>query len=142
MEVDLIAHEPAISQLLFLTWDSRGRLWVIQYRQYQYPAGLKVVRYDQYLRAVFDKVPEPPPLGALGLDRVVWQPETIRMNLDDLRAVNTSLMPEQLLRELTDEQIKDLMAYMSLGAAKTRVSEGAPVDGSDSSPEVTRQQDN
>jgi hypothetical protein len=24
-------------------------------------AGLKVIKYDQYLRAVFDKVPPPPP---------------------------------------------------------------------------------
>src|SRR5688500_7006522 len=57
--IDLIAHEPEISQPLLLSWDSRGRMWVVQYRQYQYPAGLKVVRFDQYLRAVFDKVPEP-----------------------------------------------------------------------------------
>ncbi len=69
-EVDLVAHEPEISQPLFLTWDSRGRMWVIQYRQYQFPAGLKVVRYDQHLRAVFDRVPEPPPLGTPGLDKV------------------------------------------------------------------------
>ena len=67
MTVDLIAHEPEVSQPLFLTWDSRGRMWVLQYRQYQYPAGLKVVRFDQYLRAVFDKIPEPPPKGVKGL---------------------------------------------------------------------------
>ncbi|MCA9214851.1 MAG: c-type cytochrome [Planctomycetales bacterium] len=68
--IDLVAAEPAISQPLFLSWDSRGRLWVVQYRQYQYPAGLKVVRYDQHLRAVFDKVPEPPPRGPVGKDRI------------------------------------------------------------------------
>lgn len=68
--IDLVAHEPEISQPLFLSWDSRGRMWVVQYRQYQFPAGLKVVRYDQHLRAVFDKVPEPPPHGTPGLDRI------------------------------------------------------------------------
>ncbi|TWU50887.1 Cytochrome c [Rubripirellula tenax] len=68
--IDLIANEPDVAQPLFCSWDSKGRLWVVQYRQYQYPAGLKVVRFDQYLRAVFDKVPEPPPHGAPGLDKI------------------------------------------------------------------------
>ncbi|KAA5547162.1 c-type cytochrome [Roseiconus nitratireducens] len=70
LELDLVAGEPAISQPLFLSWDSRGRMWVVQYRQYQYPAGLKVVRFDQYLRAVFDRVPQPPPMGTPGADRL------------------------------------------------------------------------
>ncbi len=69
-QIDLVASEPDISQPLFLTWDSRGRMWAVQYRQYQYPAGLKVVRYDQHLRAVFDKVPEPPPRGTPGADKI------------------------------------------------------------------------
>lgn len=68
--IDLVASEPEVSQPLFLTWDSRGRMWVVQYRQYQFPAGLKIVRYDQHLRAVFDKVPEPPPRGTPGLDKI------------------------------------------------------------------------
>lgn len=70
LEIELVAHEPNVEQPLFMTWDSRGRLWVVEYRQYQYPAGLKVVRYDQYLRAVFDKTPLPPPDGTRGLDRI------------------------------------------------------------------------
>ena len=69
-EIDLVASEPAVSQPLFLSWDSRGRMWVVQYRQYQFPAGLKIVRYDQHLRAVFDKVPEPPPHGPRGADKI------------------------------------------------------------------------
>lgn len=68
LAIDLVAHEPQVTQPLFLSWDSRGRMWVVQYRQYQYPAGLKVVRFDQYLRAVFDKTPEPPPRGTKGAD--------------------------------------------------------------------------
>jgi putative heme-binding domain-containing protein len=68
LQIDLVASEPAVSQPLFLSWDSRGRMWVVQYRQYQFPAGLKVTKYDQHLRAVFDKVPEPPPLGVSGKD--------------------------------------------------------------------------
>ena len=68
-EMELVASEPTVEQPLFMTFDSRGRLWVVQYRQYPFPAGLKVVKYDQYLRAVFDKVPAPPPHGEKGPTR-------------------------------------------------------------------------
>jgi hypothetical protein len=40
LSIELVASEPEISQPLFLSWDSAGRMWVVQYRQYQYPAGL------------------------------------------------------------------------------------------------------
>jgi len=69
--VDLMASEPDVRQPLYMSWDSRGRLWVMEYLQYQFPAGLKVVSYDQHLRAQFDKVPEPPPKGVKGADQVV-----------------------------------------------------------------------
>lgn len=69
-EIELMAAEPDVSQPLFATWDSKGRLWVVQYRQYQFPAGLKIVSYDNHLRAVFDKVPEPPPHGTPGADKI------------------------------------------------------------------------
>lgn len=69
--VDLMAAEPEVEQPLYMSWDSRGRLWVMLYRQYQFPAGLKVVSYDQHLRAKFDKVPLPPPRGEKGADKVV-----------------------------------------------------------------------
>ncbi|HRQ90905.1 MAG TPA: dehydrogenase, partial [Bacteroidia bacterium] len=68
--VDLVAAEPDVEQPLFLTWDSRGRLWAVLYRQYQFPAGLKIVEYDNHLRARFDKIPLPPPKGETGQDIV------------------------------------------------------------------------
>ena len=68
LTVDLLAAEPAITQPIHVSWDSQGRLWVVQYRQYPFPAGLKVVSYDQHLRAQFDKVPLPPPSGEKGAD--------------------------------------------------------------------------
>ncbi len=68
LTVDLIASEPAITQPIHVSWDSQGRLWVVQYRQYPFPAGLKVVSYDTHLRAQFDKVPLPPPSGEKGAD--------------------------------------------------------------------------
>ena len=68
LAVDLVASEPAITQPIHVSWDSQGRLWLVQYRQYPFPAGLKVVSYDQHLRAQFDKVPLPPPSGEKGAD--------------------------------------------------------------------------
>lgn len=75
-QIQLVAGEPIVEQPLFLSWDSRGRMWVVHYRQYQFPAGLKVIRYDQHLRAVFDKVPDPPPHGTLGHDKITVHEDT------------------------------------------------------------------
>src|SRR4051812_32555974 len=53
--------EPAVAQPLPISFAARGRMWVLQYRQYPLPAGLKAVEMDQYLRTRYDRVPEPPP---------------------------------------------------------------------------------
>lgn len=68
--IDLMASEPEVEQPLYGSWDSRGRFYVTQYRQYQFPAGLKIISYDQHLRAKFDKVPLPPPRGEKGADKI------------------------------------------------------------------------
>lgn len=68
--IDLMASEPVVEQPLYSSWDSKGRMWVTQYRQYQFPAGLKIISYDQHLRAKFDKVPLPPPRGEKGADKI------------------------------------------------------------------------
>jgi len=70
VQMELVAAEPTVMQPLSMNFDERGRLWVVQYRQYPFPAGLKVIRYDQYLRAIFDRVPPPPPNHIRGLDRI------------------------------------------------------------------------
>lgn len=70
LKISVAAHEPAISQPLNIYFDERGRMWVVQYLQYPFPAGLKIVKYDEYLRAVFDKVPPPPPHHFKGKDRI------------------------------------------------------------------------
>src|SRR5688572_16469275 len=69
-EVSVVASEPEIRQPLSITFDERGRMWVIQYLQYPKPAGLKPVKVDQYLRTKYDRVPEPPPRGVKGADRI------------------------------------------------------------------------
>jgi glucose/arabinose dehydrogenase len=76
LEIELVAAELVVTQPLFLSWDSRGRMWVVHYRQYQYAAGLKVIRFDQHLRAVFDKVPDPPPHGIPGVDKITVHEDT------------------------------------------------------------------
>ncbi len=67
---ELVASEPVIRQPLNLHFDERGRLWVVQYIQYPFFAGLKVVKYDEHLRAVFDKVPPAPPNHTPGADKI------------------------------------------------------------------------
>ena len=66
----LVASEPNIRQPISISFDDRGRMWVIQYLQYPTPAGLKPVKVDQYLRTTYDKIPEPPPRGPKGADRI------------------------------------------------------------------------
>jgi hypothetical protein len=41
LELELVLAEPLIAQPLHLSFDERGRLWVVEYRQYPEPAGLK-----------------------------------------------------------------------------------------------------
>ncbi|RIK81024.1 MAG: hypothetical protein DCC68_09795 [Planctomycetota bacterium] len=69
-EISLVASEPDIRQPVAMNFDERGRLWVVQYLQYPDPAGLKKVKVDQYMRTRFDRVPEPPPRGPKGADRI------------------------------------------------------------------------
>jgi len=75
-EMKLVATEPTVRQPLYMNWDDRGRMWVVQYLQYPFPAGLKVVKYDQYLRAVFDKVPPAPPNHFPGQDKITVLEDT------------------------------------------------------------------
>lgn len=76
LEVEQVLAEPTVRQPLFVDWDERGRMWVVEYIQYPYPAGLKMVSRDEYWRAVYDKVPAPPPHGARGLDRITIHEDT------------------------------------------------------------------
>jgi putative membrane-bound dehydrogenase-like protein len=68
--VKCVAHEPMIRQPLSVSFDERGRMWVLQYLQYPNPAGLRPLKQDQYLRTIWDRIPEPPPKGPKGLDKI------------------------------------------------------------------------
>src|SRR5262245_49203658 len=69
-QVRLVAGEPMIRKPVALEFDDRGRLWVLQYLQYPNPAGLKRVQVDRYSRTIYDRIPEPPPRGPKGADRI------------------------------------------------------------------------
>lgn len=70
LEIGLVVAEPQISQPLSISFDDFGRMWVLQYRQFPNPNGLKPVQVDNWLRTKYDKLPEPPPKGPKGNDRI------------------------------------------------------------------------
>lgn len=78
LKVGLVASEPMIVQPVAIEFDDRGRLWVIQYLQYPNPAGLQRVKVDRYSRTAYDKIPEPPPRGPKGADRITILEHTDR----------------------------------------------------------------
>jgi putative heme-binding domain-containing protein len=70
LQVDQVLTEPDVRQPVFLNFDERGRMWVVEYLQYPFPAGLKMLSHDSVWRAVYDKVPPPPPHHFVGADRI------------------------------------------------------------------------
>src|SRR5262245_15398362 len=66
----LVAGEPIVRQPVAIDFDERGRLWVMQYLQYPNPAGLNRVKVDRFSRTAYDRIPEPPPHGPQGQDRL------------------------------------------------------------------------
>ena len=76
LATDLLLSEPLVAQPTHFSFDGRGRLWVAQYRQYPYPAGLKMLSRDKYYRAHYDKVPPPPPGHDHGADIISVHEDT------------------------------------------------------------------
>ncbi|MDX2039352.1 MAG: HEAT repeat domain-containing protein [Isosphaeraceae bacterium] len=70
LESRLVASEPLIRQPVAVDFDDRGRLWVIQYLQYPNPKGLERVEVDRFSRTKYDRIPDPPPKGPRGSDRI------------------------------------------------------------------------
>ncbi|MBM4069246.1 MAG: c-type cytochrome [Planctomycetes bacterium] len=68
--IEQVLAEPVVRQPVFLNFDERGRMWVVQYLQYPNPAGLKILSRDAYWRIVYDKVPPPPPRHFRGKDKI------------------------------------------------------------------------
>jgi putative heme-binding domain-containing protein len=76
LKLEQVLAEPTVTQPIFLNFDERGRMWVVQYRQYPFPAGLKILSEDKFLRAVYDKVPPPPPHHFKGRDKITIHEDT------------------------------------------------------------------
>lgn len=76
LELQLFAAEPMVRQPVSMSFDHRGRLWVLQYLQYPNPNGLSPTAVDQYLRTKYDRVPEPPPRGPKGDDCITILEDT------------------------------------------------------------------
>ena len=76
LRATLFASEPMIVQPVAIEFDDRGRLWVIQYLQYPNPSGLQRVKVDRFSRTIYDKIPEPPPRGPKGADRITILEDT------------------------------------------------------------------
>ncbi|MBT4799869.1 MAG: hypothetical protein HON81_16285, partial [Verrucomicrobia bacterium] len=68
LAVEGLLSEPEIAQPTHFSFDARGRLWVAQYRQYPYPAGLKMTGRDQYYRSKYNRIPPAPPHHDRGVD--------------------------------------------------------------------------
>src|SRR5262245_26059767 len=76
LEWEQVLAEPVVRQPVSVSFDERGRLWVVQYLQYPHPAGLKMLSRDKYWRAVYDKVPPPPPHHFRGKDKITIHEDT------------------------------------------------------------------
>ena len=87
LRFDQVLAEPIVKQPLSLSFDERGRLWVVQYIQYPHPAGLKVMSRDIFWRVVYDKVPAPPPNHFRGKDIVSIHEDTQGTGVFDKHSV-------------------------------------------------------
>ncbi|QDV15644.1 Cytochrome c [Gimesia panareensis] len=76
LKLEQVLAEPIVRQPIFLNFDERGRMWVINYLQYPYPEGLRILSKDKHHRAVYDKVPLPPPHGEKGDDKITIHEDT------------------------------------------------------------------
>ena len=161
LRIELLLVEPTIAQPVFLNFDERGRMWVVEYRQYPEPAGLTMLSRDSVWRIVYDKIP-PPPAGVRGRDRITIHEDSdgdgtldkhtffvdgldiatadgralsgvlidqdpqvvvlraseardvivLRDQLEEMKPYQASLMPEGLLKGLSDKETRDLLAYL------------------------------
>jgi len=78
LRAELLLAEPTIAQPNFFNFDERGRLWMVNYRQYPEPAGLTALSRDRHWRTTYDKVPPPPghPDFVRGRDQITVHSDT------------------------------------------------------------------
>jgi putative membrane-bound dehydrogenase-like protein len=76
LRFELVLSEPQVRQPVHISFDERGRLWVVQYLQYPSPAGLQLLSRDSVWRVQYDKVPPPPPHHIRGADKITIHEDT------------------------------------------------------------------
>ena len=99
LAVDLILSEPLVAQPTHVSFDERGRMWIAQYRQYPYPAGVTMISRDKYYRGKYDRMPPAPPHNDRGRDIISVHEDTDgdgiydkhKVVLDGLNMANASL---------------------------------------------------
>jgi putative membrane-bound dehydrogenase-like protein len=74
LRLDPVLAEPAVRRPVSISFDERGRIWVVQYLQYPVPAGVKIVQRDQFWRVQYD--PPVPPRDAKGRDVITIHEDT------------------------------------------------------------------
>jgi putative heme-binding domain-containing protein len=87
LRFDQVLAEPIVKQPVSISFDERGRLWVVQYLQYPHPAGMKILSRDKFWRVVYDKTSPPPPHHFRGLDRITIHEDTKGSGVFDKHAV-------------------------------------------------------
>jgi len=76
LKIEQVLAEPDVKQPIFQNFDERGRMWVMNYLQYPYPQGLKILSKDKHHRSVYDKVPLAPPHHERGADKITIHEDT------------------------------------------------------------------
>ena len=61
LKLELVLREPQIGNPLYLNFDEHGRMWVVEYLQYPWPAGPRLASHDKVYRNVYDPPFAPPP---------------------------------------------------------------------------------
>ena len=72
LALELVLSEPDIIQPLQVSFDHRGRLWVVQYHQYPYPEGLKIIAIDNQTPVKLYKLPQAHTQGIKGDDKITF----------------------------------------------------------------------
>ena len=75
LELDQLLAEPLVTAG-FPELRRAGPHVGVQYQQYPHPAGLRMTSRDNHWRAVYDKVPPPPPNHIRGRDKITIHEDT------------------------------------------------------------------
>ena len=76
LELDQLLAEPLVKQPVFLNFDERGRMWVVQYQQYPHPAGLRMTSRDKLLACGLRQGATSPPNHIRGRDKITIHEDT------------------------------------------------------------------